>query len=218
MVTQPSVDADLYLEDSVEAAPKHGTTVQAGWGAADAYLNKPKNTESKFATNFKFSETPTLVRFLDDGPFHVYEEHWVERTEGRRSFVALEEDDPLTIIAGLKPRAKFAFNVLVLSDEEPEVQIMTAGITLARQLRAANDDPRRGPLSKHYWAVSRLGIGRDTQYTLERVRANDLAEEWELDVAAIDAAMANVVKYDKSAIYTSPREEMLELARSLVNN
>jgi len=218
MVTRPSVDADLYLEDSVDAAPKHGTTVQAGWGAADAYLNKPKNTESKFATNFKFSETPTLVRFLDDGPFHVYEEHWVERTEGRRSFVALEEDDPLTIIAGLKPRAKFAFNVLVLSDEEPEVQIMTAGITLARQLRAANDDPRRGPLSKHYWAVSRLGIGRDTQYTLERVRANDLAEEWELDVAAIDAAMANVVKYDKSAIYTSPREEMLELARSLVNN
>jgi hypothetical protein len=218
MVTRPSVDADLYLEDSVEAAPKHGTTVQAGWGAADAYLNKPKNTESKFATNFKFSETPTLVRFLDDGPFHVYEEHWVERTEGRRSFVALEEDDPLTIIAGLKPRAKFAFNVLVLSDEEPEVQIMTAGITLARQLRAANDDPRRGPLSKHYWAVSRLGIGRDTQYTLERVRANDLAEEWELDVAAIDAAMDNIVKYDKSAIYTSPREEMLELARSLVNN
>jgi hypothetical protein len=218
MVTRPSVDADLYLEDSVDAAPKHGTTVQAGWGAADAYLNKPKNTESKFATNFKFSETPTLVRFLDDGPFHVYEEHWVERTEGRRSFVALEEDDPLTVIAGLKPRAKFAFNVLVLSEEEPEVQIMTAGITLARQLRAANDDPRRGPLSKHYWAVSRLGIGRDTQYTLERVRATDLAEEWELDVAAIDAAMANVVRYDKSAIYTSPREEMLELARSLVNN
>lgn len=217
MVAQPSVDADLYLEDSVEAAPKHGTTVQAGWGAADAYLDKPKAKSGNYATNFKFSETPTLVRFLEDAPFHVYEEHWIDRTEGRRSFVSLGEDDPLTVIAGSKPRAKFAFNVLVLSDEEPEVQIMTAGITLARQLRAANDDPRRGPLSKYFWALSRIGTGRDTQYTVERVRATDLAEEWELDPETVDAAIASAVGYDKSAIYVSTREEHLEVARSLVN-
>jgi hypothetical protein len=217
MVAQPSVDADLYLEDSVEAAPKHGTTVQAGWGAADAYLDKPKTKSGNYATNFKFSETPTLVRFLEDAPFHVYEEHWIDRTEGRRSFVSLGEDDPLTVIAGSKPRAKFAFNVLVLSDEEPEVQIMTAGITLARQLRAANDDPRRGPLSKYFWALSRIGTGRDTQYTVERVRATDLAEEWELDPETVDAAIASAAGYDKSAIYVSTREEHLEVARSLVS-
>lgn len=217
MVTQPSVDAELYLEDSVDEAPKHGTTVQAGWGAADAYLDKPKAKSGNYATNFKFSDQPTLVRFLEDGPFHVYEEHWVDRTEGRRSFVCLKDDCPLCTIAGDKPRAKFAFNVLVLSDEEPEVQIMTAGITLARQLRAANDDPRRGPLSKYFWALSRLGIGRDTQYTVERVRATDLAEEWELDPVKVDASVASATKYDQAAIYTSPREEMLELARTLVS-
>jgi hypothetical protein len=218
MVTQPTMDASNYLEeDSVDATPKHGTTVQAGWGAADAFLNKSKSNDGNFPTNFKFSETPVLVRFLEDGPFHVYEEHWVDRTEGRRSFVALEENDPLTVIAGLKPRAKFAFNVLVLSEEEPNVQILTAGVTLARQLRTANDDPRRGPLSKHYWALSRIGTGRETQYTVERVRATDLAEEWELDSSKIEAAVDKAVKYDKSAIYMSPREEMLELARSLVS-
>lgn len=214
----PQVDADLYLEDDVDITPKHGTTVQAGWGAADAYLDKPKAKSGSYATNFKFSESPTLVRFLEDAPFRVYEEHWVDRTEGRRSFVCLGDDCPLCTIAGDKPRAKFAFNVLVLSElEEPEVQIMTAGITLARQLRAANDDPRRGPLSKHFWALSRLGIGRDTQYTVERVRATDLAEEWELDPANIDTAVKNAVKYDQAAIYVSPREELLELARTLVS-
>jgi len=217
MINIPSVDADLYQEDSVDAAPKHGTTVQAGWGAAEAFLNKPKQSESKFATNFRFSETPTLVRFLEDGPFHVYEEHWVDRTEGRRSFVCLGEECPLCTIAGDKPRAKFSFNVVVLSDEEPNVQIVTAGITLAKQLKTANDDPRRGPLSKHFWALSRIGIGRETQYTVERVRATDLAEEWELDPTTIDAAVSSAVKYDKTAIYVSPREELLELARTLVS-
>jgi hypothetical protein len=216
-IQSPTVDASLYLEDAVDAAPKHGTTVQAGWGAADAYLDKPKQKSGNYATNFKFSEQPTLVRFLEDGPFHVYEEHWVDRTEGRRSFVCLKEECPLCTIAGDKPRAKFSFNVLVLSDEEPEVQIMTAGITLARQLRAANDDPRRGPLSKYFWALSRLGIGRDTQYTVERVRATDLAEEWELDPSAVEASIASAVSYDKSSIYVSPREEMLELARTMVS-
>lgn len=216
MVTNPSVDADLYTEDSVDATPKHGTSVQAGWGAADAYLDKPKQKSGAYATNFKFSETPTLVRFLEDGPFHVYEEHWVDRTEGRRSFVCLGDECPLCTIAGDKPRAKFSFNVLVLSEEEPNVQIMTAGVQLARTLRTANDDPRRGPLSKHFWALSRLGTGRDTQYTVERVRATDLAEEWELDATTIDPAIEAAVKHDKTAIFVSPREEMLELARTIV--
>jgi hypothetical protein len=216
-IAQPSVDANSYMvEDSVSAAPKHGTTVQAGWGAADEKL-KPKEKSGAYATNFRFSEQPTLVRFLDDAPFIVYEEHWVDRTEGKRSFVCLGDECPLCTIAGDKPRPKFSFNVLVISDEEPNVQILTAPPTLARQLRAANDDPRRGPLTKHYWALSRLGTGRDTQYTVERVRATDLAEEWELDADEIDAVTATVTKYDQTAVYVSPREELLELARTLVS-
>jgi hypothetical protein len=218
MVTQPTLDASNYLEeDSVDAQPKHGTTVQAGWGAASK-LMKPKEKSGGYATDFKFSEQPTLIRFLEDGPFYSYEQHWIDRTEGRRSFVHLGDDDPLAVIAGSKPRAKFAFNVLVLSDEEPNVQILTAGITLARILIAAHEDPKRGPLTKFDWAISRLGMGRDTQYIVERVRRDtDLAEEWELDPAKIDAIAATAVKYDKSAIYATTREEHLEVARSIVS-
>jgi hypothetical protein len=45
----------------------------------------------------------------------------------------------------------------------------------------------------------------------------DLAEEWELDVEEIDTAIASAVKYDDSAVYVSPREELLKLARQLVS-
>ena len=217
MVNQPAVDANSYMvEDSVEAAPKHGTTVQAGWGDADKYL-KPKEKGSGYANNFKFSEQPVLVRFLDDAPFHIYEEHWIDRTEGKRSFVCLEAECPLCTVAGDKARARFAFNIMVVSDEDQGVQIMTVPPTFARILRAKSEDTRLGPLTKHYWAISRIGIGRDTQYSIDRVRATDLADEWELDAAKIDATVSQAVRYDKSVVYVSPREELLELARTLVS-
>jgi hypothetical protein len=223
MINRPIVDADDYLEeDSVEATPKHGTTVQAGvdsagWGAASAFLKKKESAnESKYASFMKFSEQGTLVRFLDDAPFYVYEEHWVDRNEGRRSFICTGSDCPLCTIAGDKPRAKFAFNVLVLNEEEPTTQIMVAVPTLGRLLQAAHEDPKKGPLTRYYWNISRLGLGRDTQYTLERVRATDLAEEWELDPDDVADAVANATKYDQSAFFPTPREELLQIARSLV--
>ncbi|CAB4123925.1 hypothetical protein UFOVP45_62 [uncultured Caudovirales phage] len=219
MIDAPSVNASDYLDaEDEDVAPKHGTTVQAGWGDADKFL-KPKSN-GDYPTDFRFSDQQQLVRFLEDAPFRIYEQHWIER-EGKKSFVCLSDDEggcPLCTIAGDKARAKFAFNVLVLSDEEQTVQILTAPPTLARQLRAANDDPRRGPLTKFYWAISRQGSGPQTTYTLDRVRATDLAEEWELDPTKVEATASASVSYGPEAIYTNPREELLTVARSLVAN
>jgi hypothetical protein len=215
-IVEPEIDAtDYFINDDVAAEPKHGTTIQAGWGALVA-PNKSKRENGSYPTDFKFTESARLVRFLDDEPFAVYKQHWVDRTEGRRSFVCTGADCPLCTILGDVPRSKAAFNVIAVSDEEPSVQILTAPITLARQLQAANEDPRRGPLSKYYWAISRTGMGRETQYSLDRVRASELAEEWDLDPEAIAAIADNAVKHDADAIYVSPREEMVEVARQVV--
>jgi hypothetical protein len=216
MVNNPSVNADNYLVDEDENIPaKHGTTVQSGWDVADKFL-KPKKEAGNYPTDFKIAEQPKLVRFLDDAPFMIYEQHWINRTEGKRSFVCLGEDCPLCTIAGDQPRPRFVFNVLVLTDEEPNVQILNATPTLAKILRAKNDDPKFGPLSKFYWAISRQGTATTTQYIVERVKAMDLAEEWELDVEEVETAIATAVKFDDSAVYVSPREELLKLARQLV--
>jgi hypothetical protein len=215
-INKPIIEADDYLtEDIADVAPKHGTTVQAGWAAADALL-KPKKDSGEYASDFRFTEQAQLIRFLEDEPFSVYFQHWIDR-EGKKSFVCLGDDCPLCTIAGNKPRGKFAFNVLVLSDEEPGVMILTAPPTLARQLKAANDDSKRGPLTKYYWAISRQGSGPQTTYTLDRVRGTDLAEEWELDQEDVEDLAANTTKYDSSAVYVTPRAELLTIARSLVS-
>lgn len=216
MVNTPSVNTDDYfVTEDVNTPAKHGTTVQSGWAAADKFL-KPKKESGSYATDFKTTENPQLVRFLGNEPVMIYEQHWINRTEGKRSFVCLGEDCPLCTIAGDQPRARFVFNVLVLTDEEPNVQLLTATPTLAKMLRAKNDDPKFGPLSKFFWAISRQGTATTTQYILERVKPADLAEEWSLDIEEVEAAIASAVIFDDSAIYVSPKEELLKLARQLV--
>lgn len=218
----PTMDATDYdvpialAEDAPDAAPKHGTSVQSGWGAADALL-KPARDKGDYPNDFRFSDSAQLVRFLENEPFSVYYQHWLDRTEGKRSFVCLGDQCPLCDILGDKPRGKFAFNVLVVSDETPTVQILTAPPMFARQLRAANDDARRGPLSKYYWSISRQGTGPQTTYGLERVRATDLADEWELDAEKLDALAQEAVMYGPETVYVTPREELLQIARSLVS-
>lgn len=210
----PAVLDDELLEDAPDANPKHGTSVQAGWGAADTLL-KPKDD---YPNDFKFTDSLQLVKFLQDEPFSVYQQHWLDRSEGKRSFVCLGDDCPLCDMLGDKPRGKFAFNVLLLSGEDISVQILTAPPTFARMLRAAGDDPKRGPLSKYYWAVSRHGSGPQTTYTLERVRGADLADEWDLDPEKVDETVESAALYGPETIYVTPKSELVTIARSLIKD
>ena len=165
--------ANYLDEDSETAEPKIGTTVQQGWEAAEALLTE---TSGDFPTEFRFSEQPQLIKFLEDGPFRVYEQHWIERPTGKKSFVALAENDPFTDILGSKPRSRFAFNVLVLTGEAQGVQILTAPPTLARLIKKSHEDERKGPLSKEFWEISRMGTGPTTNYTMEFVRETPRSE------------------------------------------
>jgi hypothetical protein len=212
-ITKPTIETDAYLsEDSEEATPKVGTTVQEGWDAFDAIV---KSDTSEFPTDFRFSEEPQLIKFLGDAPFASYEQHWIERPKGKKSFVCIGEACPLCDVLGDKPRGKFAFNILVLTGEVQGVQILTAPPSLARQIKKAHDDERKGPLSKEFWEISRLGTGPTTQYTLNFVRGRDLAEEWKLSSDAVQELVAAAVPFTAEVIRETPRSEMLEVARSV---
>ena len=213
-ITKPAVEVADYLEeDSAEIQPKVGTTVQEGWDAAEALL---KVETSEFPTDFRFSEEPQLVKFLQDRPFATYEQHWIERPKGKKSFVCINDGCPLCEILGDKARGKFAFNVLVLSDGEPTVQVLTAPPSLARQIKKAHDDERKGPLDKEFWEISRLGTGPTTQYTLNFVRGRDLTEEWKLSQDNVNDAVANAVSFTaEEVVRETPRSELLEIARTL---
>jgi hypothetical protein len=127
----------------------------------------------------------------------------------------LGDNCPLCDVLGDKPRGKFAFNVLVLSGETQGVQILTAPPSLARQIKKAHDDERKGPLDKEFWEISRLGMGPTTQYTLNFVRGRDLAEEWKLSSDAVNELVAAAVPFTAEVIRETPRSEMLEVARSV---
>jgi hypothetical protein len=218
-ITKPT-DTSVYAEgdqsfldvDSEDATPKVGTTVQQGWDAFDTLV---KSETTEFPTDFRFSEEPQLVKFLEDHPFASYEQHWIERPKGKKSFVCIGESCPLCDVLGDKPRGKFAFNVLVLSGETQGVQILTAPPSLARQIKKAHEDERKGPLNKEFWEISRLGTGPTTQYPLNFVRGRDLAEEWKMSNDAVQELVAAAVPFTAEVIRETPRSEMLEVARSV---
>ena len=213
-ITKPSVDADTYLaEDSADIQPTVGTTVQEGWDAVDALL-KADNTE--FPTDFRFTDEPQLIKFLQDRPFATYEQHWIERPKGKKSFLCIGSGCPLCEILGDKPRGKFAFNILVLTGEVTGVQVLTAPPSLARQIKKAHDDERKGPLDREFWEISRMGTGPTTQYTLNYVRGRDLAEEWKLNLDDVNEQIASATPFTADEVVReTPRSELLEIARSI---
>jgi hypothetical protein len=219
-ITQPAVNASSYLDaDDENATPKVGTTVQAGgWDAATKIL-KTAVKDGEYPNDFKFTEESQLIKFIGDGPFRSYEQHWIDRSSGKRSFVCIADSDaqgcPLCDLLGDKPRGKFAFTVLVLSADEPKTMIMTAPPTLFRQIKAANEDPKRGPLNKFYYSISRMGTGPQTTYSLERVRSTDLQEDWDLDSAQVEELVAQAEQFSPEVIWDTPRSELLEIARSV---
>jgi hypothetical protein len=213
-ITKPSVDADTYLaEDSEDLQPKVGTTVQEGWDAVEALLTA---NNSEFPTDFRFADEPQLIKFLQDRPFATYEQHWIERPKGKKSFVCLGDSCPLCEVLGDKPRGKFAFNILVLVGDTVGVQVLTAPPSLARQIKKAHDDERKGPLDREFWEISRMGTGPTTQYTLNYVRGRDLAEEWKLSLDNVNEQIAAAVPFTADEVVReTPRSELLEIARSI---
>lgn len=213
-IAKPSADADSYLTaDAEDIQPKVGTTVQEGW---DALEDLSSGDKTEYPTDFSFSDEPKLIKFIQDRPFATYEQHWIERPKGKKSFICLGDGCPLCDILGDKPRGKFAFNILVLSGENQGVQVLTAPPSLARLIKKSHDDERKGPIDREFWEISRMGTGPTTQYTLNYVRGRDLAEEWKLSLDDVNEQISTAVPFTVAEfVRETPRTELLELARSL---
>ena len=115
--------------------------------------------------------------------------------------------------AGNRPRPLFAFNVLLLErGEEPALRSYEAGTRVIATLRNFNEDERQGPLSKHYWAVSRSGTGPQTQYNHLLIKERDLSDEWGIVPLTSDALEHSESKaYDADIMRISSYEDMVAL-------
>ena len=121
-------------DDDSEPVLNGATALSKGWGAYDTV----KSEESPFATRLKVEEDSQIIKFLDDEPFAIWRQHWVER-KGQKSFVCLSEIDergcPLCD-AGLRSSIRVAFNVVLLSSsDKPAIRSYEVGARVIDQLK-----------------------------------------------------------------------------------
>lgn len=181
----PKKNVAVIDEDDDEDTPSRSSApkariIRGGWGAVE----QAKNADSQFAQKLRVVEDPIIIKFLEDEPYATYRQHWVERP-GQKSFTCIADIDPSgdcpLCKSGNRPSTRFSFNVVLLSpDMEPLLKSYEVGPRVIDQLKNFHTDPRQGPLSKHYWAVSRSGKGATSSTNHQLVKERDL-EEWGID-------------------------------------
>ena len=210
--TQQDLEEIFTAEDETET-PERSSVIQTGWAAAKKAVAKSNKT---FATDFRFDEDVQLIKFIGNEPMS-FMQHWVNRP-GKKSFISIGEGDPLVAV-GSKPDQKFAFTVLNLSDEDPQLQLMVVGVRLCGQLEKLDSDKKTGPLNRPdiYWAVSKSGTGTKTSYSVTPVKERDLAEDWGIDPVAASELIKTMKPLGPDALHTSTKAELAEIAREIAS-
>lgn len=183
--------------------------IRSGWDGVSAV----KDADSPFATRLRVEDEPILIKFLSDEPYASWRQHWVER-QGQKSFVCISEFDNCPLCdAGNRASIRIAFNVVLLaSDGNHALRSYEVGPRVIDQLKNFHNDPRTGPLSKHYWAVSKTGKGATSATAHQLVRERDL-EEWGLNPLN-DADLSHWAdkSYTADIINIPTRQDLLSVA------
>lgn len=185
---------------------------------------------------FRPTETPTLVKFVDDEPFVAYAQHWLKSVQGRKGWECIvplpydgDEDTglygergecPLCDQLDDNPRAKSYFNVVIFDEDAEEwvYRVLEAGVMLGDQLQALAEG-NRGPLSKNYWELSATGGGNAGKYSPNcvPVKPRDLPEDWDLEPLT-EEEIADLTKdaYDATIITFPPLSKLQELVDTVL--
>lgn len=181
-----TVNQEPEVEDN---EPAEDVVPQVSMGR-DAVREARKNAQDSNSRFFRWSENEQIVRFMDEGLFS-YESRWVKR-QGRQSFPFLGEGDPLEAI-GVKKSTRIVYPIVNFSQGEPTVQSLEVTVTIDGILEGHDANPKTGPLSRHYWSLSRTpsqqkGAGGMTKYNyhIQMVKARDLEEDWGIDEDAAE--------------------------------
>jgi hypothetical protein len=196
-------------DDDEPTTDKPRLTIRRGWGAVEA----AKSADTPYAQSLKLGEDPVIIKFLEDEPYASYRQHWVERP-GKKSFTCIADDPrgcPLCD-SGNRPSTRFSFNVALWLDGDWVVRSYDVGPRVIDQLKNFHTDPRQGPLTKHYWAVSRTGKGASSATNHQMVKERDLDEEWKVDPID-DSASRTLIKgiYTADIIPVSTRKDLLSI-------
>jgi len=188
--------------------------VKKGWDAADDAKS------DDFPDEFKIDDEASLIKFVENEPFAVYKQHWIERT-GKRSWRCLEDDCPLCDEVGDRPSAKIGFNIIDLADPaKPVNKIWLVGSRVATNLKNLNKDKKTGPIDRDdlYYAVSRSGTKSKSVTSIIPVKARDL-EEWDVEALTseeLDDFFGQA--YDSDVVEFHTKKQLAEIADELLGS
>jgi hypothetical protein len=213
----PTVDTPVEQDDTEDEDEVVLPPIHSGWTAGQNVMD----SSSGFAQILKLDTNIQIIKFVEDQPYANYRRHWVDRMTAKgpqkRAYTCLEtvgKTCPLCSIAD-KPQAVSAFNVILLGDDgQGTLKTWDVGARLFNVLKAYANDPKIGPLSKGYFAVSKTGVKQNTQFNVIPVRENALEEDYEIAPLTPDDLRA-AGKYDSSIIQISKKSELDEVAQEI---
>jgi hypothetical protein len=214
--TEAPVRRSRAVEDDDEDVeePKIRRVIRRGWAGAEAV----KTAGSNFAQSLKLSEESQIIKFLEDEPYAAYRQHWVER-QGQKSWICIEDMDakgcPLCEV-GNRASQRFSFNVaLLMPGSDPIIKSYDVGPRVIDQLKNFHTDSRQGPLTKHYWAVSRTGKGTTSATNHQMVRERDLPDFDIEPISEVDLRSLTKQAYTEDILSIPTRKELLSIAEEL---
>jgi len=189
--------------------------LSGGW---DGFEKTKAEVPSQFGEEFKIPEGDTVVKFLDEGPFVTYKQHWVEGLPqgSKKSWVCVGDDCPLCDI-GNDVAVISGFNIFHLQQRKNLYILLR--ITAASAIANLSAKKASSPINRDdlYWVITKevKGQGRQkkTITSFHPVKERDLEEDWEISPLTddqIEKAEANVLT--AKAIYTHSRSELAEVA------
>jgi hypothetical protein len=189
--------------------------VKKGWDAADAAKS------GDFPDDFSTTDEAQLIHFLDDAPFAVYKQHWIERA-GKKSWRCLEDAGcPLCDDIGDRPQAKICFNIIDLADpEKPVNRLWTVGSRIATTLKNLNKDKKIGPINRDdiYFSVSASGKGLKRDTVVTPVKARDVSEDWDIaPLSEEELVDLDAKAYDDSIVEFHTKKQLTEIADELLD-
>jgi len=210
--------------------PKRGTgTITKGWGSYKKTADATRGGD--FAPEFKPRDNMTeLIKILDEGPFAVFKQHWIERgPKKKKSFNCLKDDDgngvcPLCDDLGDKPKAQAMINVVSMLEDpdKQETLIWRVGATVGDILERAANEKRTSPINREniYWSVEKVVKPNKTEYRVNPVKKDDDFEtDW--DITALtdeDFDSFAAEGYDDSEVYFNTVEALDDIVKEMDNN
>lgn len=207
-------------DDTDDALPQ---AMRGGWSAG----KQQADATSDFAQSFKPDTKIQILKFLEDAPYVNFRRHWIERN-GANGVVNRPYVCPQTVgkscaicSMGDKAQAVSSFNVALIGDDGvPTLKTWDLGVKLFNVLAGFHEDPKIGPLTRGYFAVSKSSggggsrKGGTTQTNVIPVKPTSLLEDFEVqppnpnELKALGLYTADVVKLPKRGELEEIAEEM----------